>query len=181
MRKLCLVLILGLLFVNVAGAQGTPPAPPAPQAVQDPAAPSGGMSEEDRTSLAEFGRPLPGTPLTMFHVNSRTVGILFQPPLMYSMRALANQSTIFYVRGTTFEETTINPAFIIEVQEIGRVRGETTSLHNLEDGTYPAGTIIDGIVEFQTKFPLVYQFTIHNGLNSVRVQYSPAAVDSLDR
>ena len=181
MRNLCLVLILGLLFVNVAGAQQTAPAPPTPQAVQAPPAPSGGLSEEDRTSLAEFGRPLPGTPLTMFHVNSRTVGILFQPPLMYSMRALANQSTIFYVRGTTFEETTINPAFIIEVQEIGRVRGETTSLHNLVDGTYPAGTIIDGIVEFKTKFPLVYQFTIHNGLNSVRVQYSPAAVDSLDR
>ena len=180
MRNLCLVLIVGLLFVNVAGAQQTAPAPPNPQAAQAPPAP-GGLSEEDRTSLAEFGRPLPGTPLTMFHVNSRTVGILFQPPLMYSMRALANQSTIFYVRGTTLEETNINPAFIIEVQEIGRVRGETTSLHNLEDGTYPAGTFIDGIVEFQTKFPLVYQFTIHNGLNSVRVQYSPAAVDSLDR
>jgi hypothetical protein len=168
MRNLCLVLIVGLLFVNVAGAQQTASAPPT-------------MSEEDLTSLALFGRPLPGTPLTMFHVNSRTVGILFQPPLMYSMRALANQSTIFYVRGTTGEETNINPAFIIEVQDIGRVRGETTSLHNLEDGTYPAGTFIDGIVEFQTKFPLIYQFTIHNGLNSVRVQYSPAAVDALDR
>ncbi len=179
MRKLCLVLILGLLFVNVAGAQQTAPAPPAPEAVQDPAPPSGGMSEEDRTSLAEFGRPLPGTPLTLFHVNSRTVGILFQPPLLYSLRALANQSTIFYVQGTTVEETSINPAFIIEIQEIGRVRGVTTSLHNLEEGTYPAGTFIDGLVEFKTKFNLVYQFTVHNGLNSVRVQYSPDAVDSL--
>ena len=138
------------------------------------------MSAEDRMSLAEFGRQLTGTPLSLFHVNSRTVGILFQPPLMYSMRALANQSTIFYVRGvTTAEETSINPTFTVEVQGVGRLIGETTSLHNLEAGSYPAGTLIDGIIEFQTQFSLNYQFTVHNGLQSVQIQYSPEALESI--
>ena len=37
-------------------------------------------------------------PLNIIHLNAKTVPLLFQPPMMYSMRARAGQQTMVYVQ-----------------------------------------------------------------------------------
>src|SRR5437660_4467984 len=52
--------------------------------------------------LVEYTRllPLDGLPLSVIHLNDRTVPIVFQPPTLYSMRARAKEATLIYVQGT---------------------------------------------------------------------------------
>ena len=52
--------------------------------------------------LEEYTRLLPmdGVPLSVIHLNDRTVPIIFQPPTLYSMRARVKEATLIYVQGT---------------------------------------------------------------------------------
>src|SRR5262245_53127064 len=49
-----------------------------------------------------------GLNLSLVHINDHTVGVLFQPPTVYAIRARARESTELYVQGLTSRDVEID-------------------------------------------------------------------------
>jgi hypothetical protein len=119
-----------------------------------------------------------GLTLSVLLVNNRTVEVLFQAPLKYSMRARANQQTVLYVQGTPQKDFELTNAFTIE-QDGQTMTGMSTSVKNFVNGKVPAGQRIDGIVEFPKKVDISKPFTVKNGHGQVEFVLTPEAIKAL--
>src|SRR5438477_3273267 len=125
-----------LLLPLFLAAQTTPPAP-------------GPNALADCTRQIKYD----GLTLSVLLVNSRTVEVLFQAPMKYSMRARANQQTVLYIQGTPTKDFDLTNAFSIE-QDGETLNGTSTSIKNFVNGKVAAGQRIDGVVEFPKKIDI---------------------------
>ena len=57
--------------------------------------------QDNAQILKEYSKVMQSedVPLNIIHLNAKTVPVLFQPPMLYSMRARAGQQTMVYVQG----------------------------------------------------------------------------------
>jgi hypothetical protein len=173
MKKSVFVLMLFIVSIPLAFAGQNPPAPAAPG--QAAAAPAPGTN-----ALVDYTRHIKydGLTLSVLLVNNRTVEVLFQAPLKYSMRARANQQTVLYIQGTPQKDFELSNAFTIE-QDGQIMTGTSTSVKNFVNGKVPAGQRIDGVVEFQKKVDISKPFTVKNGQGEVQFILTPEAIKAL--
>jgi len=175
MKKFVFVLIMLVVSLPLTlAAQNPPPVPP-------PAVPGAAAPPAPGTNaLVDYTRQIKydGLSMSVLLVNNRTVEVLFQAPVKYSMRARANQQTVLYIQGTPQKEFDLSTAFTIE-QDGQSMPGTATSIKNFVTGKVPAGQRIDGIVEFPKKVDISKPFTVKNGHGEVQFVLTPEAIKAL--
>jgi len=175
MKKTVFILLIMRAVPSIIVGQNPPPVSVAPpgQTSAEPPAPG-------TNALVDYTRQIKydGLTLSVLLVNNRTVEILFQAPLKYSMRARAGQQTLLYVQGTTQKDFDLTNTFTIE-QDGQSIAGVSTSMKNFVNGKVPAGQRIDGIVEFPKKIDIGKPFTVKNGSGSVQFILTPEAIKAL--
>ena len=119
--------------------------------------------------------------LNLIHMNAKTVQVLFQPPMLYSMRARAQQSTMVYVQSVVEVNGELDTtAFTIE-QDGMSYPGTPSSVRNFTKGKIKLklGDQVDGILTFPKLIDLSKSFTIKNGRDRVEFKFSDAQLKAL--
>lgn len=134
-----------------------------------------GLQGQDATAqLKGYSVVLKGDalPLTLVHMNSKTVPILFQPPTLYSMRARANESLMFYVQGTALQDIELDTsAFVIE-QGGEAIKSTSINIKGFQNGKVAKGQQIDGMLLFEKKVDLSKTFSVVRGKDSVNFKFN---------
>jgi len=167
MKKVVLVAFLVLVSLPLMLSGQNPPTP--------------AQAAPGTNVLVDYTRQIKyaGLTLSVLLVNNRTVEVLFQAPMKYSMRARGNQQTVLYVQGTPTKDIELSNVFSIE-QDGQTLSGTSTSIKNFVNGKVPAGQRIDGIVEFGKKVDITKPFTVKNGTaGSVQFVLSQEAIKAL--
>lgn len=141
-----------------------------------------GLQGQDATAqLKGYSVVLKGDalPLTLVHMNAKTVPILFQPPTMYSMRARATESLMFYVQGTAQQDVELDTsAFVIE-QGGETIKSTPINIKNFQKGKVAKGAQIDGMLLFEKKIDLSKTFSVVRGRDSVNFKFNADQVKEL--
>jgi hypothetical protein len=136
---------------------------------------------EKTSMLREFTRTAQtdGLILSFVHLNTRTVDVLFEPPGKYSLRARANQSTMFYVQGVPEKDVQLDTKFVME-QDGQTFQGVAQNIKNFQSETALAkGERIDGLLHFTQKIDPSHEFTVKNGSYAVTFKLTPEALQML--
>lgn len=143
---------------------------------------SPGLHGQDASSqLKDYSGVLKaeGLPLTLVHMTSKTVPLLFQPPTLYAMRARANQSLMFYVQGTPQKDVQLDTgAFVVE-QNGQTISSTAINIKGFQKGKAPKGTQIDGLLVFEKQVDLSKAFSIVNGRDSVLFKFKAEQLKEL--
>jgi hypothetical protein len=120
-------------------------------------------------------------PLNIIHLNSKTVPILFQPPMMFSMRARAQQQAMVYVQTVVEVNAELNTTNFVLDQGGTQTPGTPTSINNFTKGTLKLrlGDKVDGILTFPTQLDLSRPFTIQHGRDRAEFRFTEAQVKAL--
>jgi hypothetical protein len=114
--------------------------------------------------LVEYTRVLPvdGLPLSLIHMNDRTVPIVFQPPTLYSMRARTKEATMIYVQGTATRSLELDTAKFSLSQNGQSMPATTSNIKNFMKGKnkLASGDRVDGVLTFARLVDLQTAFTI---------------------
>jgi hypothetical protein len=134
------------------------------------------MKEYMRTMTSE------DVPLNIVHLNVKTVPILFQPPMLYSMRARAQQQTMIYVQAVVEANGELDTMNFVLEQGGTSTPGTPTNISNFTKGKLrlKLGDKVDGVVTFATLVDLSRPFSIRHGLDKpVEFRFSEAQVKAL--
>jgi hypothetical protein len=101
-------------------------------------------------------------PLSLVHLNDRTVGAVFQPPTVYAMRARAKEATLIYVQGTAQRAMEIDTTRFTLDQGGLSTPGTATNIKNFMRGKnkLAVGDRVDGVLTFAKQVDLATQFTV---------------------
>jgi len=114
--------------------------------------------------LVEYTRTLPldGLPLSLIHLNDRTVPIIFQPPTLYAMRARAKESTLVYVQGTVARGLELDTTRFTLGQNGQFTPGTVSNIKNFARGKnkLATGDRVDGVLTFAKLVDLQNVFTV---------------------
>jgi hypothetical protein len=120
--------------------------------------------QDPMTVTVEYTKILPidGLPLSLVHLNDRTVGAVFQPPTVYAMRARAKEATLIYVQGTAQRGIEIDTTkFTIDQNGIS-TPGTATNIKNFARGKNKLmmGDRVDGVLTFAKQVDLTTGFNV---------------------
>jgi hypothetical protein len=119
--------------------------------------------------------------LNLIHMNAKTVPVLFQPPMLYSMRARAQQSTMVYVQSVVEVNGELDTSNFVLEQGGTSTPGTPTSINNFTKGKIKLklGDKVDGIVSFPTMVDVSKPFTVKHGLDKAEFRFSDKAIQAL--
>ena len=105
--------------------------------------------------------------LNIIHLNAKTVPVLFQPPMLYSMRARAAQQTMIYVQTVVEVNGELDTTNFVLEQGGTTTPGTPTNINNFTKGKLKLklGDKVDGVVTFDTKVDVSKPFSIRHGLD----------------
>jgi hypothetical protein len=121
-------------------------------------------------------------PLNIVHLNVKTVPILFQPPMLYSMRARAQQQTMIYVQAVVEANGELDTTNFVLDQGGTTTPGTPTNINNFTKGKVrlKLGDKVDGVVTFATLVDVSKPFSIRHGLDKpAEFRFSEAQVKAL--
>jgi hypothetical protein len=120
-------------------------------------------------------------PLTIVHLNVQTVPLLFQPPMLYSMRARASQQTLVYVQGVVEANAELDTSNFVLEQGGKSTPGTNTSINNFTKGRLKLklGDKIDGIVAFPVLADISKPFTIRHGMDKADFRFTENQIKAL--
>jgi hypothetical protein len=140
------------------------------------------MAGQD-AKLKDFTQVLPGeVQLTLVHLNDQTVPVLFQPPMLYAMRAHAKEVTMIYVQGTAERDLKLDTTNFVIEQNGETIPATPVSLHHFEKGNktpVARGERFDGILEFAKLVNLSQPFTVKHGKDTVAFKFTANQLKSL--
>jgi hypothetical protein len=119
--------------------------------------------------------------LNLIHMNAKTVPVLFQPPMLYSMRARAQQATMIYVQSVVEVNGELDTSNFVLEQGGTSTPGTPTSINNFTKGKLKLklGDKVDGIVSFPTMVDVSKPFTIKHGLDKAEFRFTDNAIKGL--
>jgi hypothetical protein len=132
--------------------------------------------------IKEFSRSakIDGIVLNFILLNNKTVGVLFAGDNMYSMRARANSTTMFYVLGVSGADVQLKPRFVVE-QDGKKIPGEALNIKNFQPGSVSRGTKITGLIQLGEKINVTHPFKIKGGYDGeADFKLSPTAIKLLE-
>jgi hypothetical protein len=120
-------------------------------------------------------------PLTIVHLNAQTIPLLFQPPMLYSMRARASQQTLVYVQGVVEFNAEFDTSNFVLEQGGTTTPGTNTSINNFTKGRLrlKLGDKIDGIVAFPILADVSKPFTIRHGMDRADFRFTENQIKAL--
>ena len=120
-------------------------------------------------------------PLTIIHLNAKTVPVLFQPPMMFSMRARAGQQTLVYVQGTVEVNAEFDTSNFVLEQGGTTHMGTNTSINNFTKGKLrlKLGDKIDGIVAFPVLIDISKPFSVRHGMDKADFRFTENQIKAL--
>jgi hypothetical protein len=120
-------------------------------------------------------------PLNIVHLNAKTVPVLFQPPMLYSMRARASQQTMVYVQTVVEANAELDTSNFFLDQGGTSTPGTPTSISNFTKGKLrlKLGDKVDGIVAFPVLADVSKPFTIRHGMDKVDFRFTDSQVKAL--
>ena len=106
--------------------------------------------------------PIDGLPLSLVHLNDKTVGAVFQPPTVFAMRARAKEATLIYVQGTAQRGLEIDTTKFTIDQNGVSTPGTATNIKNFARGKnkLAMGDRVDGVLTFAKQIDLTAAFTV---------------------
>jgi hypothetical protein len=119
--------------------------------------------------------------LNLVHLNAKTVPVLFQPPMLYSMRARAQQQTMIYVQSVVEVNGELDTTNFVLEQGGTSTPGTPTSINNFTKGKLKLklGDKVDGIVSFPAMVDVTKPFTIRHGLDKAEFRFNENQVKAL--
>ena len=109
---------------------------------------------------------LDGITLSFVLLNDKTVNFLFSGDGKNSIRAQANNATMFFVQGIAEKDLVFDPEF--EVTQDGKTfPGEAVNLKNLQTGPLAKGTRISGLIHLSQKIDVMQPFKIKGAKNAI--------------
>ena len=118
--------------------------------------------KEDNQKLINeltFALGMDGVVLNFVLLNDKTVDVLFQGSSKLAMRTRANQTTIFYVHGTTSKKIDFNPDFKI-VQNSQYINTKAVNIKNFQIASLEKNTRIEGLMQLVRKINLFQPFKL---------------------
>lgn len=124
--------------------------------------------------LKDFTRVLKGDglQLTLIHVNSKTLPVLFQPPTLYAMRARAGSFTLLYVQGTPDKDVNLDTTNFVATQGGESIVSTPANITHFQTGKAAKGERIDGLLQFAKQLDLTKPFKIVHGKDSVEFKFN---------
>jgi hypothetical protein len=120
--------------------------------------------------------------LNLIHLNAKTVPVLFQPPMLYSMRARAQQQTMIYVQTVIEVNGELDTSNFVLEQGGESTPGTPTSINNFTKGKLRLrlGDKVDGILSFPKMVDVTKPFTVRHGLDKAEFRFNEAQVKALE-
>ena len=120
-------------------------------------------------------------PLNIVHLNAKTVPVLFQPPMLYSMRARASQQTMVYVQTVVEVNAELDTTNFVLEQGGTSTPGAPTSINNFTKGKVKLrlGDKVDGIVAFPVLVDVSKPFSIRHGMDKADFRFTDNQVKAL--
>ena len=120
-------------------------------------------------------------PLNIVHLNAKTVPVLFQPPMLYSMRARASQQTMVYVQSVVEVNADLDTTNFFLEQGGTSTPGTPTSISNFTKGKLKLklGDKIDGILAFPVLIDVSKPFSIKHGMDKADFRFTDNQVKAL--
>ena len=141
------------------------------------------LAGQTAADLKEFSQVmmLEGLPLTLVHLNDKTVPVLFQPPTLYSMRARAHDTTMLYVQGTATRTVELDSTTFMIDQGGQAVTSLPTNIKNFVKGKNKLGQDdrVDGVLTFAKAIDVSKPFTVKHGRDIATFQFTGAQVKAM--
>jgi hypothetical protein len=169
MKKLFAIIAICALSCCLGSALGADQTASAPNAA------------DQAKTLKEFtlSADMDGITLYFVLVNNKTLDTLFSGTGKYAIRARANASTMFFVKGVPDKDIDFNPEFTFE-QNGKTIEATTSSIKNLKAGPVSKGTQVEGLIQLAEKLDLSQPFKIVDSRKaSAQFQLSPEALQLL--
>jgi hypothetical protein len=118
--------------------------------------------DDDKKELlrkSSFAIDVRGTVLNFVLLHNKSVEALFSGPSKYSIRARANESTVFYIYGTAKKDIKFEPWFEV-VQNNVSFQTKAININNFKAGPVDKGSRIEGLIELGGKINLYQPFSI---------------------
>jgi hypothetical protein len=139
--------------------------------------------QDNAQTLKEYSKVMQSddVSLNIVHLNAKTVPVLFQPPMLYSMRARAQQQTLVYVQSVVENNGQLDTTNFVLEQGGMSTPGTPTSINNFTKGKVKLklGDKVDGIVSFPTMIDVSKPFTIKHGLDKAEFRFTENQVKAL--
>lgn len=112
-------------------------------------------------------------------LNNKTVDALFSGPSKYSIRARANASTVFFVKGKAKKDCYFEPSFEV-VQNGMFIKTKTHNIKNFKKDSVAKDADIQGLLELKQKLNLYQPFKIKDTVNTyAEFQYDWDALENM--
>jgi hypothetical protein len=143
------------------------------------------LAGQDNTAqvMKDYSRTMASDdlPLTLVHLNDKTVPVLFQAPTLYAMRARAKEATTIYVQAVVDNNVELDTTNFILEQDGMSSPGSPSSIHNFTKGKLKLklGDQVDGILTFPKLLDLSKSFSVKHGRDRVEFKFTEAQIKSL--
>ena len=139
--------------------------------------------QDAAATLKEYSKIMQSdeVPLNLVHLNSKTVPVLFQPPMLYSMRARVQQQTMIYVQTVVENNAELDTTNFVLDQGGTSTPGTPTSINNFTKGKLKLklGDKVDGILAFAVMADVTKPFTVRHGLDKAEFRFTDAQIKAL--
>jgi hypothetical protein len=124
---------------------------------------------------------LEGIPLSLVHLNDKTVPVLFQPPTVYSIRARSHDTTMLYVQGTATKPVELDSSTFTIDQGGQAVKSVPTNIKNFMKGKNKLvqGDRVDGLLTFEKAIDLSKPFAVKHGRDVTTFQFSASQIKAM--
>jgi hypothetical protein len=135
------------------------------------------------TTLKDYSKTLPSDdlPLSIIHLNAKTVPLLFTAPTLYQIRAKASESTMVYVKTVVENNAELDTTTFTIEQDGMSYPGTPSSVRNFTKGKLKLklGDQVDGILTFPKLLDISKSFTVKHGRDRVEFKFTDAQVKAL--
>jgi hypothetical protein len=127
------------------------------------------LAGQDNTAqvMKDYSRTMASDdlPLTLVHLNDKTVPVLFQAPTLYAMRARAKEATTIYVQAVVDNNVELDTTNFILEQDGMSSPGSPSSIHNFTKGKVKLklGDHVDGVLSFTKLVDVSKPFAVRHG------------------
>jgi hypothetical protein len=140
--------------------------------------------QDNAQIMKDYMRPMVSEDISLniVHLNAKTVPVLFQPPMLYSMRARAQQQTMIYVQTVVETNGELDTTNFILDQGGKTTPGTPTNINNFTKGKVrlKLGDKVDGVVTFDTMVDVSKPFSIKHGMDKpAEFRFNEAQVKAL--
>jgi hypothetical protein len=135
------------------------------------------------TALKDYSKVMQSddVPVSIIHLNDKTVPLLFTAPTLYSMRARAKDTTMLYIK-TVVENNAELDTTNFEIEQDGvSYPGTPSSIRNFTKGKLKLklGDQVDGVLAFPKQIDISKPFTVKHGRDRAEFRFSDSLVKAL--